>query len=398
MSQLRKARRADLILIAQAGHLRALAWKDDSMRAVLALAFAGALIAPAAAKVKSADWGKTADGKTVHLFTLTGTNGTEVRITDFGGRIVSIRTTDRDGHMDDIVQGFDDLAPYLNDKSMYGALIGRYANRIAGARFTLAGQTYHLVTTGDANVQSHGGPNGYYQRVWDAKFEDGRAPRLVLTLADPAGEMGFPGKLHVKVVYTLMADRLRIDYFAVTDKPTVVNLTNHSYFTLSGGKSETVDAESLQVLADSFLPADKTGMPLGEIRPVTGTDFDFREPTQVGPRLASGTEQMMHENGLDHTFVINGPAGTLRKAVHLSDPTSGRVLEVWTTQPGVQVYAANFVSRDAKQIRHYSPHSALAFEAQHYPNAPNQPNFPSTEVTPGHPLRETTEFRFLPAR
>jgi aldose 1-epimerase len=349
---------------------------------------------PAAAKVASQIWGNTPDGRPVHLFTLTGAGGIEAKITDFGGRIISIRVPDRNGHADNIVQGFEELAPYLNDASQYGALIGRYANRIAGARFVLDGKTYSLVTAPGATVQSHGGPNGYFRRVWNAQIEDGH---LVLSLSDPDGEMGFPGNVTVKVTYTLLHDRLRIDYFAATDKATVINLTNHSYFTLSGGKAATVDRQILQVFADAFLPADKIGMPLGEIRPVGGTDFDFRKPTVLGPRLASGSEQMGHENGLDHTFVIDGAAGTLRKAARLTDPAFGRALEVWTTQPGVQVYTANFVSRDAKDRRHYVPHSAIAFEAQHFPNSPNQPNFPSTVVRPGSPLRETTEFRF-PAR
>jgi aldose 1-epimerase len=364
------------------------------MRVFFTLMLLIGLSLPAEAKVTNLAWGKTSDGTPVHLFTLTGAGGIEAKITDFGGRIISIRVPDRDGHMDNIVQGFEDLAPYLDDASQYGALIGRYANRIAGAQFSLDRKTYPLVTTPNTTVQSHGGPNGYFRRVWNAEIEDGQSPRLVLSLSDPDGEMGFPGNVTVKVTYTLMKDRLRIDYFASTDKDTVINLTNHSYFTLSGGKIATVDRQVLQVFADAFLPTDKTGMPLGEILPVAGTDFDFREPAALGPRLASGTEQMSHENGLDHTFVIKGLAGTLRQAVRLTDPDSGRSLEVWTTQPGVQVYTANFVSRAAEQYRHYVPHSAIAFEAQHFPNSPNQPQFPSTVVTPAKPLRETTEFRF----
>ncbi|HEY4078684.1 MAG TPA: aldose epimerase family protein [Rhizomicrobium sp.] len=364
------------------------------MRAFFTLMLFMGLSLPADAAVTSLPWGKTPDGKPVHLFTLTSASGIEAKITDFGGRIISIRVPDRGGNRDNIVQGFKELAPYLNDASQYGALIGRYANRIAGAQFSLDGTTYRLVTAPNATVQSHGGPNGYFRRVWNAKIQDGPSPRLVLSLSDPDSEMGFPGNLAVKVTYTLMRDRLRIDYFAATDKDTVVNLTNHSYFTLSGGKGATVDRQVLQVFGDAFLPADETGMPSGEIRPVEGTDFDFREPAALGPRLASGTEQMRHENGLDHTFVINGAAGTLRRAVRLSDPDSGRSLEVWTTQPGVQVYTANFISAAAKDYRHYVPHSAIAFEAQHFPNSPNQPQFPSTVVTPAKPLRETTEFRF----
>lgn len=364
------------------------------MRVILSLLFVLSLSAPATAKITREPWGAMPDGEPVHLFILTSSSGIQAQITDFGGRVIAIRVPDRRGKMANIVQGFDSFAPYLHDDSQYGALIGRYANRIAGAQFTLDGHVYHLVTAPHATVQSHGGPNGYFRRVWDARPIDGHSPRLVLNLFDPDGEMGFPGNLKVTVTYTLMADRLRIEYRAVTDRDTVVNLTNHSYFALSAVPSATVDNQILQVFADRFLPDDKTGMPLGEIRPVQGTDFDFRKAARLGPRLASGSRQMSNENGLDHTFVINGHPGDLRPAARLSDPASGRVLDVWTTQPGVQVYTANFISRPAAELRHYQRHGAVAFEAQHFPNSPNEPGFPSTVVKPGHPLHEVTEFRF----
>jgi aldose 1-epimerase len=376
-------------------HLRVTRYKRGNvMRALCGMIFLLSLCVPAAAGVTRGTWGVLPGGEPVHLFTLTSSSGIQAQITDFGGRVVSLKVPDRAGRMANIVQGFETFEPYRTDSSQYGALIGRYANRIAGAQFTLNGHVYHLVTTGHALVQSHGGPNGYFQRVWDARGIDGKDPRRVLSLFDPDGEMGFPGNLRVTVTYTLMKDRLRIEYRAVTDKDTVVNLTNHSYFTLSGGTSATVDDQVLQVFADRYVPADKTGMPLGDIRAVGGTDFDFRKPARLGPRLASSSEQMSQENGLDHSFVVNGRAGSLRQAARLTDPKSGRVLEVWTTQPGVQIYTANFVSRRAVAERHYQPHSAVAFEAQHYPNSPNQPNFPSTLVSPAKPLHEVTEFRF----
>lgn len=368
------------------------------MRAILSLLFMLLLSAPASAKIAREPWGVMPDGDPVHLFTLTSSSGIQAQITDFGGRVVSLKVPDRRGKMANIVQGFDAFAPYLNDNSQYGALIGRYANRIAGARFTLDGHVYHLVTAPHATVQSHGGPNGYFRRVWDARPIDGSAPRLMLSLFDPDGEMGFPGNLKVTVTYTLMKDRLRIEYSAATDRDTVVNLTNHSYFALSGAPSATVDNQLLQVFADRFLPDDKTGMPLGEIRPVEGTDFDFRKAARLGPRLASASQQMSNENGLDHTFVINGRPGDLRPAARLSDPASGRVLEVWTTQPGVQIYTANFISQPAAELRHYQRHGAVAFEAQHFPNSPNEPGFPSTVVKPDRPLHEVTEFRFTTMR
>jgi aldose 1-epimerase len=369
------------------------------MRLIVILAALMALATPAGAKIVSKSWGTTPDGKSVELFTLTNANGLEVRISNFGGIIVSIKTSDRTGKFANIVQGFDALKPYIDDPAYYGAIVGRYANRIAGAQFTLNGTTYRLTTVKGAKLQLHGGPNGYSRRVWQATTEDGPASSLTLRLTDPDGEMGFPGKVDVTVIYTLTPDnRLRIDYRATTDKSTVINLTNHSYFSLAGQGPGTVDRETLQVFADRFAPADTTGMPLGEIRPVAGTDFDFTKPALVGPRLASKDIQMRQENGLDHMFAVNGAAGTLRKAVRLSDPDSGRILEVWTTQPGVQVYAANSVQSSVKESRHYEPHGALAFETQHYPNSPNEKNFPSTVITPQKPLHEVTEFRFLTDR
>ena len=365
-----------------------------AMCAIMGIIILLSFSARASSAIERTSWGTMPDGEPVHLFTLTGATGIQVQITDFGGRVVSIKTPDRSGRMANIVQGFERFEPYRQDSSQYGALIGRYANRIAGAQFTLHGTVYHLVTAGNASVQSHGGPNGYFRRVWDAKTIGGSNPKLVLSLFDPDGEMGFPGNLKVTVVYSLLKDRLQITYRAETDKDTVVNLTNHSYFTLSGGSDATIDRQILQVSADRFLPIDKTGMPLGVIKTVEGTDFDFREPALLGPRLASTSEQMFQEKGLDHCFVVNGRQGILREAARLTDPKSGRILEVWTTQPGVQVYTANFVSRSAAAERHYQPHSAIAFEAQHFPNAPNEPNFPSAVVTPAKPLHEVTEFRF----
>jgi len=366
------------------------------MRSIAILACLVALTVTAHAKIVAEPWGNAPNGQTAILFTLTNANGFEARISNFGGVIVSIKAPDRYGKFANVVQGFDTLAPYIDDPAYYGAIIGRYANRIAGAKFVLDGKTYDLITDRGLKWQIHGGPNGYSRRVWLPTTKDGPSPSLTLRLVDPDGTMGFPGTVRVTVVYTLTADnRLQIDYRAASDKDTVINLTNHSYFSLAGQGPGTVNNEKLQIFADRFAPADKTGMPLGEIRSVLGTDFDFRKPAIVGQRLASKDIQMRQENGLDHMFAVNGTPGTLRKAVWLSDPVSGRILEVWTTQPGVQVYAANSVQPSVSKNRHYEPHGALAFETQHYPNSPNQPNFPSTEITPSKPLDEVTEFRFF---
>jgi aldose 1-epimerase len=370
--------------------------REKSMRPMAILTCLLAMTLPAQSKIVSEAWGTAPNGKAVSLYTLTNANGIEARISNFGGVIVSIRAPDRSGKFANIVQGFDTLAPYIDDPAYYGAIIGRYANRIAGAQFTLNGTTYHLTTVNGEKLQIHGGPNGYSRRVWQATIKEGSTPSLTLRLIDPDGEMGFPGEVKVAVTYTLTPDnRVHIDYRATTNKSTVINLTNHSYFSLAGQGPGTVDSEKLQIFADKFAPADTTGMPLGEIRPVVGTDFDFTKPTVIGQRLASRDIQMRQENGLDHMFAVNGEPGALRKAVRLSDPGSGRVLEVWTTQPGVQVFAANSVQPSVRESRHYEPHGALAFETQHYPNSPNQPNFPSTVITPDNPLHEVTEFRFL---
>ncbi len=349
----------------------------------------------ARADIAAEPWGTTPEGKPVNIYTLKNDKGFAARISNFGGIVVSLIAPDREGHFDRIVQGYDELTPYLNDGAHYGATIGRYANRIAGAAFSLDGKDYHLVTSNNATVQSHGGPNGYFRRVWDAEMIGGKEPALVLRLVDPDGEMGFPGTVRVQVRYALLADgTLHIDYRATTDKPTVINLTNHSYFSLQGQTGGTVDDQTLQLFSDAFLPGDQTGMPLGEIRPVTGTDFDFRQPALLGPRLASSDIQITQSKGFDHTFVVRGTPGRLRIAARLSDPKSGRSVEVWTTQPGVQVYTANSVRPSVRDSRHYVPHGAIAFEAQHYPNSPNQPNFPSTVITPQTRLHEITEFRF----
>ena len=351
--------------------------------------------AMARADVRSQPWGKTPDGVPVTLFTLKNVHGMEVQVANLGGIVVSIKTPDRSGHFENVVQGYTELAPYLRDGAHYGALIGRYANRIAGASFVLNGKRYPLVTVNNANVQSHGGPNGYFRRVWDAVAADKPGLSLMLRLSDPDGEMGFPGTMQVQVRYSLTPDNvLRIEYRATTDKPTVVNLTNHSYFKLHGDRNGTIDDQILQIWAGTYLPTDATGMPTGDLAPVAGTDFDFRRPTLIGPRLQSSSEQMILDKGFDHTFVIDGKAGHIRRAAKLDDPQSGRTLEVWTSQPGVQLYTANSVRQAVRDSRGYVPHGAIAFEAQHFPNSPNQPNFPSTEITPATPLHEVTEFRF----
>jgi aldose 1-epimerase len=322
-----------------------------------------------------------------------------VRITNYGGVIVSIDVPGRDGAMADVVQGFASLADYTNadyirNNGHYGAIIGRFANRIRGATITLDGKRNALDPDKNGDLDQ-GGTMAYFRQVFAATPHDGAEPSLVLTHTDPDGFMGFPGKVEVAVTYTLTrSNTLRIDMRATTDKKTVINLINHSYFNMAGETAGPVDHQLLQLFAHHFTPIDAGSIPTGEIRTVTGSDFDFTRSTPLGPRLASTDPQMTAKKGLDHNFIIDGAPGTLRPAVRLTDPGSGRRLEVWTTQPGVQVYSGNSVRPQVAIAKAYVPHGAISFQTQHYPDSPHHPNFPSTELVPGHPFHEVTEFRF----
>ncbi|HZQ40705.1 MAG TPA: aldose epimerase family protein, partial [Rhizomicrobium sp.] len=283
-------------------------------------------------------------------------------------------------------------ADYLKSNGHYGAIVGRFANRIRGARITLDGKSYALDPDKDGNLDQ-GGTMAYFRQVFRATPKDGPEPSLALSRTDPDGFMGFPGKVEVTVTYTLTRNNtLRVDMRATTDKKTVINLINHSYFKLSD--APTVDAETLQLFAHHFTPIDAGSIPTGEIREVAGSDFDFTKPALLGPRLSSKDPQIASKKGLDHNFVIDGTAGKLRIAAKLSDPASGRVLEVWTTQPGVQVYSGNSVRPRVALDKGYVPHGAMSFQTQHYPDSPNHPNFPSTELATGQVFHEVTEYRF----
>jgi aldose 1-epimerase len=356
------------------------------------------LPAPAMAAIRAQDWGVTADdGRPAKLFTLTNANGMEARISSYGGVVVSLTAPDRNGKFANVVEGFDSLtdytsADYLKSNGHYGAIVGRFANRIRGAKVTLDGKSYALDPDKDGNLDQ-GGTMAYFRQVFRATPKDGPEPSLVLTHTDPDGFMGFPGKVEVTITYTLTrTNALRVDMRATTDKKTVINLINHSYFKLS--EAPTVDAETLQVFAHHFTPIDAGSIPTGEIRDVTGSEFDFTKAALLGPRLSSKDPQIASKRGLDHNFVIDGTPGTLRIAARLSDPASGRVMEVWTTQPGVQIYSGNSVRPKVALDKGYVPHGAISFQTQHYPDSPNHPNFPSTELAPGQVFHEVTEYRF----
>jgi aldose 1-epimerase len=355
-----------------------------------------ALAHPAAAANISRDvWGTAASGEEVDLYTLRGAGGIEARISNFGGVIVNLYVPDRDGNKADIVLGYDDLASYQRG-GFYGAIIGRFANRISNASFKLDGQTINLDHRNGSLIVLHSGAAGLNRRVWDAVPHDGREPSLELSVLDPDGSGGMPGNLRVTITYTLTShNELKIDYRATTDKPTVANLTNHSYFNLCGEGSGPVDDEILQLFADQYTPSDDKLIPTGELASVKGTAIDFTKPKRVGDALNSDFPEIVLHSGMDINFVVRGRPGTLRPAAQLTDPKSGRVLDVLTTQPGIQIFSDNKrAPSSGKDGKTYVNHSALTFETQHFPDSPNRPEFPSTEVTPEHPLHEVTVFRF----
>ena len=343
-------------------------------------------------------WGKTPDGEEVDLYTLTNKNGVEAAISTYGGAVVSLKVPDRNGKLADAVLGYDSLDGYVNDKSYFGAIIGRYGNRIGHARFTLDGKTYTLAKNNGEN-SLHGGIKGFNKAVWTAKetpSPDGQA--LELTYLSKDGEEGFPGNLHVRVIYTLTdSNELKIGYSATTDKKTVVNLTNHSYFNLAGAGSGDILGHILMIEADKFTPVDSGLIPTGELRDVAGTPFDFRKPTAIGARINADDEQIKLGGGYDHNFVLRrNPGDPISLAARVMEPKTGRVLEVWTDQPGVQFYTGNFLDGSAKGKGGlaYTKRSAFCLETQHFPDSPNQPKFPSVVLSPGERYHTTTIYKF----
>jgi aldose 1-epimerase len=340
-------------------------------------------------------FGKTAEGAPVELYTLTNDKGMRASIMTYGGTLVSLTAPDRHGKFADVVLGCDDVAGYQKQTAFFGALVGRYANRIAHGRFKLDGVEYKLPEN-EPNDTLHGGPDGFDKRIWHAHAIDGAEPSLVLTYLSKNGEEGFPGDLSVKVVYTLTNNNeLKIDYTATTDKDTVLNLTNHSYFNLAGQGHGTILNEELTLYADRFTPVDASLIPTGELRPVKGTPFDFTKPTAIGARIHDDNQQLKYGLGYDHNFVLRKGSGGLTEAAEVYDPSSGRVLQVWTTQPGVQFYTGNHLGTTrGKGGEIYPQYGALALETQHYPDSPNKPEFPTTELKPGQTYHQVTELRF----
>jgi aldose 1-epimerase len=338
------------------------------------------------------DWGALPGGEAIDLYTLRNAKGVEASITTLGGRLVTLKTPDCNGHFDDIVLGFDSLAPYLVKNPFFGALVGRYANRIADGRFVLDGETYTLVKNNGPN-SLHGGTVGFDKVRWHAYPGDSS---LTLLYQSKDGEEGYPGTLRTTVVYTLTDDNsLSIDYTAFTDKATVVNLTNHSYFNLAGHAHGTIVDHEVFINAEHFTPVNSNLIPTGELRPVAGTPFDFNKPHTVGDRIDAADEQISFGKGYDHNFIINGSG--LRLAARATHPGSGRTMEIHTTQPGMQFYTGNHLPDkiEGKAGAVYGFRSGFCFETQHFPDSPNQPAFPSVVLRPGVEYHQRTVFKFL---
>ena len=351
--------------------------------------------------VSSADFGTTPEGENVRIHTLTNSAGLEVRIITYGGIIVSLRTPDRDGNFDDIVLGFDSLEGYLAKHPYFGTLVGRYANRISNGRFTLDGVEYKLArNNGDNHI--HGGIKGFDKVVWrDRLLEDDNGVGIVLEYTSEDGEEGYPGKLDVEVTYTLNENNeLVCDYRATTDRATPINLTQHSYFNLAGQGTGNVMRHILELNAAAFTPNDAELIPTGEIRPVEGTPFDFRTEMPIGARINSQYEQIQVGGGYDHNFVVNQTGEGPSLAARVREPMSGRVMEVYTTEPGVQLYTGNFLdgTLTGKGGRVYERRSGFCLETQHYPDSPNRPEFPSTILRPGETYESRTVFKFPDVR
>jgi aldose 1-epimerase len=356
--------------------------------------------APAAAAAQTSitrsSYGTMPDGSAVEQFVLKNANGIEVGIINYGGTVTFIKTPDRNGKFDDIALGYDNLDGYLKGTAFFGAVIGRYGNRIGGAQFKLDGNTYKLPVNDGPNTL-HGGNKGFDKVLWQAEpFERANERGVILTRTSPDGEEGFPGNLQTRVTYTLTDNNeLAIEYHATTDKPTVVNLTNHTYFNLSGAGSGDILKHEVTINADRYTPVVKGLIPTGELASVAGTPFDFRTKTAVGARIGNDNEQLKLAGGYDHNWVLNRSGDGLQLAARVEDPASGRYLETYTVEPGLQFYTGNFLDgspgRDGKAYVH---RGALCLETQHFPDSPNKPSFPSTTLQPGQEYNTKTVYKF----
>ncbi|GAC1426918.1 MAG: galactose mutarotase [Acidobacteriaceae bacterium] len=354
----------------------------------------GAHEASASTTVTKDAFGKLPDGKQAEVYTLKNPE-LEVRVTNYGARIVSLKTKDRAGNFGNVVLGYKSVEGYIAEgdkKTHFGAIVGRYGNRIRAGKFTLEGHQYQIPLNNNGNAL-HGGTVGFGDKVWTGKpLADG----VEMTLVSPDGDMGFPGTLTVHVRYVLSGPALHIHYSATTDKPTVINVTNHSYFNLGGDGSGPILNEVLMLNADQYTPVDAGLIPVGGPKPVAGTPFDFTKPTPIGQRIGVANEQLKIAGGYDHNWILRGKNGEMKVAAKVMDPKTGRVLTVSTTEPGVQFYSGNFLDSSYKSVSGapYAKNTGLCLETQHFPDSPNQAAFPSTELKPGQTMHSETVFAF----
>jgi len=348
-------------------------------------------------RVTRAEYGRLPDGVQVDGYTLTNKQGVTLQVITYGAIITSLRTADARGNFADIVLGFDSLDDYLHDPPYFGAVVGRYANRIARGRFTLDGSAYQLPVNNGPN-SLHGGTRGFDKVVWRAEsFESDSSSGVVLSYTSADGEMGYPGRLDVRVTYTLTdSNELLVDYFAATDKATPVNISQHSYFNLAGDAKRDILGHQLRLAASRFTPVDSTLIPTGELAPVEGTPFDFRTLTPIGARIGESHQQLIFGIGYDHNFVLDQDSSGLTHAAQVVDPESGRTLDIYTDQPGIQFYSGNFLDGTitGKGGRVYQHRYGFCLETQHFPDSPNHPAFPSTILRPGEEYESRTVFRF----
>lgn len=341
------------------------------------------------------DWGEH-DGKPVYLYNITNENGFSVSITNYGGNIVSILAADKNGRVADVAPGFDNLQDYIEKGSPNGAIIGRYANRIAEGEFSLAGKTHQLEVNSPPN-HLHGGSGGFAKQVWKSEeFENIQGIGIILNYTSEDGEASYPGKLDVQVTYTITEDNeIMMEYEATTDKTTIVNLTNHAYFNLAGHDAGDILDHQVMINANQITPVNQHLIPTGEFMEVEETPFDFRDYHAIGERIDADHQQLKYGNGYDHNYVLRGNQGSLRTAARAYDPQTGRMLVVYTTEPGLQFYTGNFLNGvEGKNGATYGMRAGFCMEAQHYPDSPNHDNFPSVTLQPDETYRQTTIYRF----
>ena len=354
------------------------------------------ITANAAMKIDKEAYGEV-DGKPVDLYTLTNANGVEMKVTNYGGIVTSLKVPDKYRNLGDVVLGYDNLQDYVKSNPYFGCIVGRYGNRIGKAKFTLNGVGYTLAkNNGDNSL--HGGIKGFDKVVWDAQAMVGAdSVSVEFKYMSKDGEEGFPGNLSVTVTYALTNDdELKIDYLAATDEVTVVNLTHHSYFNLAGAGSGDILGHELMLAADKFTPVDEGLIPTGELRPVAGTPMDFTQPTVIGDRINQDYEQLVFGKGYDHNWVLNSGGGSMALAASVYEPKTGRMMKVYTTEPGMQFYAGNFLdgSNIGKGGKAYEFRNGFCLETQHFPDSPNKPDFPSTVLKPGEEYKTTTIYKF----